>query len=263
MAKDKNVILTLHQRPSDGEMLKASELIEIYGAEKLPLNARRIYNLLLHNAHGPDMAIPHHKFRIPLSELKYADEGRGRVRKHVMDLMGTFISFSSTDRNEDDLIPLVGYSTIGRNEESGYLTYQFDPRLVSILSDSQIFAKLQLDVIRAVSSKYALALYELIAKRARLSYVRSETFDIDQFRALIGVPAGKLGTYSNLLKFAITPAFEEVNKLADFHVAFEPIKEGRRVGSIKVAWAIKDVEARKLAYQALQGAPAREELTEE
>lgn len=114
-----------------------------------------------------------------------------------------------------------------------------------------------------MSSKYALALYELIAQRARLSYVRSETFDIDQFRALIGVPAGKLGTYSNLLKFAITPAFEEVNKLADFHVAFEPIKEGRRVGSIKVAWAIKDVEARKLAYQALQGAPAPDELTEE
>lgn len=73
-------------------MLKASELIEIYGAKKLPLNARRIYNLLLHNAHGPDMAIPHHKFRISMSELKYADEGRGQVRKHVMDLMGTFIS---------------------------------------------------------------------------------------------------------------------------------------------------------------------------
>lgn len=245
---EKSIILTLEQRPERGEMLKASELIEIYGAEKLPLNARRIYNLLLHQAHGPEMTVPHHKFRIPLSELKYADEGKGRVRKHILDLMSTFISFTHHDRNEDDLIPLLGYSTIGRNEESGYLTYEFDPRLVAILSDSQIFAKLQLDVIRAMSSKYALALYELVAKRARLSFVHSETFPLEQFRALIGVPTGKLDTYSNLLKFAIRPAVDEVNRLADFHVAFEPVKVGRRVDAIKLAWALKDIEGRKLAY---------------
>lgn len=237
-------------------MLKASELIEIYGAEKLPLNARRIYNLLLHNAHGPEMTEPHHKFRVPLSELKYADEGKGRVRKHVLALMSTFISFTHTDRNEDDLIPLLGYSTIGRDEDSGYLTYEFDPRLVAILSDSQIFAKLQLDVIRAMSSKYALALYELIAKRARMSYVHSEVFPIEQFRLLLGVPTGKLDTYSNLLKFAITPAFEEVNRLADFYVAFEPVKVGRKVEAIKVAWSLKDVEGRREAYQALQDGKA-------
>lgn len=232
-------------------MLKASELIEIYGAEKLPLNARRIYNLLLHEAHGPEMLVPHHKFRIPLSELKYADEGKGRIRKHVLDLMSTFISFTHTDRNEDDLIPLLGYSTIGRNEESGYLTFEFDPRLVAILSDSQIFAKLQLDVIRAMSSKYSLALYELVAKRVRLSFVHSEDFSLDQFRALIGVPAGKLDTYSNLLKFAITPAVEEVNRLADFHVAFEPIKVGRKVEGIRLAWSMKSLEERKKSFALL------------
>src|SRR5690606_14294986 len=124
--------------------------------------------------------------------------------------MSTFISFTHTDRNEDDLIPLLGYSTIGRSEERGYLTYEFDPRLVASLSDSQIFAKLQLDVIRAMSSTYALALYDLVAKRARLSYVHSETLPLEQFRSLLGVPAGKLDTYSNLLKSAITPAVEEV-----------------------------------------------------
>lgn len=259
MAQEKIVKLTLEHKPLSGEMLKAAELIEIYGAEKLPLNARRIYNLLLHNAHGPDMLKEHHKFRIALSELKYADEGRARIRQHVLSLASTFISFSPDGAPDEDLIPLLGYSSLGKNVDSGYLTYQFDPRLVALLSDSHIFAKLQLDVIRAVSSKYALALYELIAKRARLSFVHSEVFELDHFRALIGVPTGKLDTYSNLLKFAITPAFEEVNKLADFHVAFEPIKVGRKVEKIKVAWAIKDVAAQKKAYSALRGV---DDLTE-
>lgn len=235
-------------------MLKAAELIEIYGAEKLPLNARRIYNLLLHNSHGPDMLKEHHEFRIALSDLKYSDEGRARIKQHILSLASTFISFSQDSSADEDLIPLLMPARMGKKVDSGYLTYRFDPRLVALLSDSQIFAKLQLDVIRAVSSKYALALYELIAKRVRLSYVHSEVFPIDQFRALIGVPAGKLDTYSNLLKFAIKPAVEEVNRLADFYVAFEPVKVGRRVEAIKLAWSLKDVDAKRRAYSELRPA---------
>lgn len=73
---------------------------------------------------------------------------------------------------------------------------------------------------------------------------------------MLGVEPGKLGTYSNLLKFAIRPAFEEVNRLAEFHAAFEPVKVGRKVGAIKIAWAIKDPEAQKLAYAELHRPPA-------
>lgn len=239
-------------------MLKPAELVEVDGAEKLTLNARRTFNLLLHNAHGPDMAIPHKRFMIPLSSLKFSHAGNERLAQAIKSLMRTIVTVRSPDRVE--LVPLLGRTTIAdRKNDRGFLTYEFDPLLVDLLRDSQIFAKLQLDVIHAVSSKYALALYEIVAKRARLSYVRSETFDIEQFRTMLGVEAGKLGTYSNLLKFAIKPAFEEVNRLAEFHAAFEPVKVGRKVGAIKVAWAIKGAEAQRLAHAELQGPPALSE----
>ncbi|QDA35760.1 replication initiation protein (plasmid) [Paracoccus liaowanqingii] len=251
----KTTVSTLALRPFGGEMLKPAELVEVDGAEKLTLNARRAFNLLLHNAHGPDMAIPHKRFTIPLTALKFSHAGNERLAQAIKSLMRTIVTIRSPDRVE--LVPLLGRTTIAdRKNDRGYLTYEFDPVLVELLRDSQIFAKLQLDVIHAVSSKYALALYEIVAKRARLSYVRSETFDIDQFRTMLGVEAGKLGTYSNLLKFAIRPAFEEVNRLAEFHAAFEPLKVGRKVGAIKIAWAIKSPEAQKLAYTELHGAPA-------
>lgn len=48
---------------------------------------------------------------------------------------------------------------------------------------------------------------------------------------MLGVEPGKLANYSNLLKFAIQPAFDEVNRLAEFHVAFEPVKVDRKVGA--------------------------------
>jgi len=248
-------------------MLKPAELIEIDGAEKLTLNARRIYNLLLHNAHGPSMVEPHRRFSIPLTDLKFTHAGNDRLKPAVKALMRTIVTVRRSDGSEE-LFPLLGKTTIGdRKGDRGQLTYEFDPALIELLRDSQIFAKLQLDVIHAVSSKYALALYEVIAKRARLSYVHGEVFDLEQFRTLLGVEPGKLGTYSNLLKFAIKPAFDEVNRLADFHVAFEPVKVGRKVGAIRVAWSIKDAEAKREAYRALQAvtsaaSPETEEIAE-
>lgn len=247
-----STVSTWQRKPLEGEMLKPAELIEIDGAEKLTLNARRIYNLLLHNAHGPTMVEPHKRFSIPLSDLKFTHAGNDRLKPAVKALMRTIVTVRRADGSED-LFPLLGKTTIGdRKADRGQLTYEFEPALIDLLRDSQIFAKLQLDVIHAVSSKYALALYEVIAKRARLSFVHSETFEIEQFRTLLGVETGKLGTYSNLLKFAIKPAFDEVNRLADFHVAFEPVKVGRKVGAIKIAWSIKDADAKREAYRALQ-----------
>ncbi|MFD2845668.1 RepB family plasmid replication initiator protein [Paracoccus cavernae] len=131
-------------------------------AEKLTLNARRAYNLLLHNAHGPDMAVPHQRFTIPLADLKFSHAGNDRLTSAIKSLMRTIVTIRSADRVE--LVPLLGRTTIAdRKNSRGYLTYEFDPLLVDLLRDSQIFAKLQLDVIHAVSSKYALALYEIVA----------------------------------------------------------------------------------------------------
>lgn len=248
-----STVSMLNLRPNDGEMLKPAELIEIDGAEKLTLNARRIYNVLLHNSHGPDMGEPHRQFRIPFSDLKFAHAGNDRLAPAIKSLMKTIV----TVRREDGgttFFPLLGKTSItDPGRERGILTYQFDPDLIVLLRDSRIFAKLQLDVIHAVSSKYALALYEVVAKRVRLSFVKSEVFPLEEFRVLLGVEPGKLGTYSNLLKFAIKPAFEEVNRLAEFSVAFEPVKVGRKVEAIRIAWAVKDIEARKAAYAALRG----------
>jgi hypothetical protein len=66
-----------------------------------------------------------------------------------------------------------------------------------------VFGKLELEVMRAFSTKYALALYEALARRVRLTAVFAETFPLGAFRELLGVPPGKLGTYSNLLLKAI------------------------------------------------------------
>lgn len=244
----------LDLRPIDGEMLKATELIEIevIAGKPLSLYARRVYNLLLHNAHGPKLGVPGQEFSIPTSVLKFSHKSVERLDAAVLALMQTVIRIQHSD-NARERVNLIGWTNLDDpSRERGVLRYSFHPKLVEMLKDSRIFARLQLDVVHAVSSKYALALYEMVARRARMEFVKSETFDLDRLRDMMGVEQGKLETYSNFLKIALQPAVDEVNRFADFSVAFEPVRHGRKVIAVKLAWAMKDTDGRRAAYEALR-----------
>jgi plasmid replication initiation protein len=45
-----------------------------------------------------------------------------------------------------------------------------------------------------------------------------EEFTIDEFRALLGVPDGKLERYADFNKHCLKPALDEVNPITDFIV---------------------------------------------
>jgi plasmid replication initiation protein len=134
------------------------------------------------------------------------------------------------------------------DRQHGKLTYSFDHRLVDLLRKSTIFGKLEIAVMMAFSSKYALALYEAIARRVRLQHKFSEEFTLEEFRDLIGVEDGKLEKFSNLNLKAIKPAVAEINAMASFGIEISPLKEGRKVVRIYIGWWQKDVDDLKIAF---------------
>jgi Initiator Replication protein len=98
----------------------------------------------------------------------------------------------------------------------------------------------------------------LITARINLKHVWQEEFTVDDFRALLGVPDGKLERIPNLLHRVIQPAVLEVNGLADFGVKIEPVRKGGAVRgvvtSFRVAWWRKDVPDLQAAYSELKRA---------
>jgi plasmid replication initiation protein len=126
------------------------------------------------------------------------------------------------------------------DREDGILVYDFHPKLIELLRDSELYARMQMKVIAAFSSKYALSLYEVISARIELKHKSSEEVDIDTLRIWLGVEIGKLNTWSNLRKFAIEPALREVNALSPFSVDAKPIKRGQKVAAVKLSWAKKE-----------------------
>jgi len=233
-------------------MVKPAELIEFKGASRLTLADRRLFNILLRTAFGPDLATENRRFEMPIAELRETHESNDRLVQSIEALMTTVVTIGRPD-GSTDRVQLLGWNNLSDPRRTkGTLKYSIPPELALLLKDSTVFAKLELEVLRAFTSKYALALYESVARRVRLKHVFMERFSLADFRELLGVEKGKLTTFGNLNQYAIKPALLEVNALSDFTVTIVPEKMGRRVTGVLIGWGLKDIEGKKAAYAELQ-----------
>ena len=233
---------TIQVRPTAESIVKPGELIDVVEVTPLSLNDRRVYNLLLENAW--DMIDRNVEHVISKSALRGTHNSNDRVGESVERLMSAIVKVKTTRDGEPHIerVQLLG-GNVESLRRDGLLHYEIPARLRRIIADSTVFARLKREVIFALSSKYALTLYEMIQKRGNLKYLSSETFDLNDLRAILGVPEGKLTTWSNLNLRALKPAVEEVNLLSDFEVSLEPIKTGRSVTHVELRWWRKDADA--------------------
>lgn len=247
--KSYNAKRTLELKPLDGEMIKPAELIDIQGGTALSLAARRLYNQLLANAFGPDMGFEGRDFTIPISDLRGTHSGNERISDSIEALMKTVVVVRGVDGRTTRVQLLGGNDMVDSDRRHGVLTYSFDKRLAPILSESVVFAKLELAAIHSFSTKYGLALYEALSRRVRLHHIFHEDFTVEELRNMLGVPDGKLASYGNLRQKAIEPAIAEVVRLAPFSCTIEPEERmGRKVTKVRLRWWVKSVEEMKAVY---------------
>lgn len=243
---------TLQARPNAESLIKPGELVDLVEVTPLTLNDRRIYNQLLENAWDViDRPVTH---VIAKAQLRGSHNSNDRVGESLERLMSAIVRVAVT-RDGEQAIERV--QLLGGNLETvrgdGLVEYEIPPRLRRIIRDSTIFARLQREVMFALSSKYALTLYEMVQKRGNLRWRSSETFEIGALRGILGVPKGKLTSWSNFNLRAIKPAVAEVGALSDYRVEVVPIKTGRGVSHVELRWWKKDGDgqgrvARELSF---------------
>jgi plasmid replication initiation protein len=131
---------------------------------------------------------------------------------------------------------------LGTNKEEdardGYFHYTFPPDLLAIIGESTTWAAIKSNIMYALRSKYSIRLYEMIERRIGLTK-QYEEFTVDAFRAMVGVPEGKLERFADFNKYCLKPALDEVNHLTDFHVEISAIKQGRAVEKLFMTWLKK------------------------
>lgn len=253
---------TLDARPSADSLVKPGELVDVVEVTPLTLADRRIYNLLLENAWDAiDKPVTH---TIPKSLLRGSHNANDRVGASIERLMSAIVRVQVVWDGEPavERVQLLG-GNVETMRSDGMLEYEIPSRLRRIIANSTVFARLQREVMFALTSKYALTLYEMVQKRGNLRWRSSERFTLDELRAVLGVPRGKLTTWSNLKLRAIDPALAEVNALSDYVVEIAPIRTGRSIGHVELRWWKKDsmgqgAAARELASSGVGRAARRE-----
>lgn len=242
MAKPTQPYRTVDARPSRDSLVKPGELVDLVEVTPLTLTDRRIYNQLLENAWDAiDKPVLH---VIAKADLRGNHNSNDRVGESIERLMSAIVRVEVIWDGQPAIerVQLLG-GNLEMSRSDGLLEYEIPPRLRKIIGNSTIFARLQREVMFALSSKYALTLYEMVQKRGNLRWRSSEKFSIEALRGVLGVPKGKLTSWSNLRMRAIEPAVAEVSALSDYMVEIKPIKTGRSVTHVELKWWRKDGEA--------------------
>lgn len=238
-------------------MIKPGELIDVVEMTPLTLVDRKIWNDLIANAWDRITEPVEHV--ISKAELRGRHTGTDRLSDTIERLMATILKvrIKRTEERTGKLVEsTLRVQLLAPNIEDkapdGIFRYRFSDEMRQVIANSETFGRLRRDVMLNLTSKYALALYEMVQKRGNMTYQHTETFTIEEIRSFLGVPKGKLETFKNLNSWALKPAVTEVNALGDYRVSLEPVKAGRTVVAVKLAWAKKSPDELMAVYQELQ-----------
>jgi len=251
--------LTIKQQSNASGFPKPAELIEITGTSGLEAQDRALMNALYKHAHDSgDLAKPGARWALSLAELQFGThESLDRVRQSLSRLLGVQISvtFLDPDTGEEMVLQTVLFEhfiTSKKGATNASLRFAIPEELRRILARSGRWGRIKAEVVHAMSSKYAMALYELLRLRANMDNC-VETFSYDRFRSLLGVPPGTYTRGDDFFKKVIDPAVLEVNGLSEMGCQIDLFRVHSRaaITKVTVGWWRKDDDGQRSAIQEL------------
>jgi hypothetical protein len=257
MSESAKQLRTIDVEPDEHMLIKPGELIDIVELSPLTLQDRRIYNLLILNAWESITEPKEH--RIHKRDLRGSHNVNDRVGESLLRLMGAVAQLRIERDAGDGQGPeqfTRRVQLLSGTEESlrgnGVIYYSFPAAVRGIIRESSQYARLQKQVMFALSSKYALTLYEMVQKRGNMTWKTSEEFPLDKFRSMLGVEDGKLQAFKSFKQRAIDPAVLEVNGLGEFGCRVEPVFTGRKVTAVRLSWWKKSLDEKMQAINELR-----------
>src|ERR1017187_5485729 len=256
---------TVEQKTNGLGFPKPGELIEMTGTHALEASDRAILNLLYQYAHDSGRLLdPSAEWEIPVATIRQSfskHDSSDRLRESLNRLMSVKVNVVYTAQAKDGaerpeqrvvITGLFDFFDVSARElaKRATLRYGLPRKLTPILESSGRWGRIKAEIVCSMTSKYAIALYEILQLRANLE--RSvETFPIDRFRELLGVPPETYARADNFQRKVIDPAVLEVNGLSDMSVQIEMERRHSRapVHAVTVAWWRKSGDEFRIAME--------------
>jgi len=235
--------IRMHRADADA-IVTAGELVELrfVSGNMLSLRAAKLLCLLIQEA-GIAVAdqVQH---RVPYSVLNESfHRSRDELAEAVAELHSTVISVRLTSRKGRAYTksgPIL--SDVEREADDladAEIRFEFSPTLRRVIADSTHWATVSRRAVLSFESRYSLRLYLWLALRANLRKA-AEDVSLDDLRDLLGLADGTFGRWQDMRRFVLDRAVAEINHLAGFHAGYMPLKHGRRVAGVRIAWGLKD-----------------------
>jgi hypothetical protein len=251
--------LTTQQQSNYDGFPKAAELIEIEGAHALEASDRAIFNQLLQSAHDSGrLTEADAEWEISLAGLRRASsrhESNDRIRDSLRRLRRTEVRVSYVSAStglprtmETHLLEFTDTDDV--DSPSATVQFGIPKRLRAVLARSNRWGRIRCEVTYAMTSKYAIAPYEMVCLRANLERC-TEVIEIERFRELLGVPPGAYSRTDNFMRNVISPALLEVNGLSDVSVQIEMVRRHPRAPAhaVSIGWWRKSGDDFRAAMQ--------------
>lgn len=243
--------LTISQKTNATGFPKPSELIEITGAHQLEAADRAIQNMLFQHAHDSGrMTDPAAEWEITFAEIRRPlskHESNDRVRASLDKLMNIkvlvhYLNARGQPRTMKTHL-LEFTDTDDRDSDNATVIFGIPTKLRAALARSNRWGRVRCEVTYAMTSKYAIALYELVCLRINL-HTCIDRFTIERFRELMGVPPNAYADGQDFRRKVVEPAMLEVNRLSDLHVDIELKRKHARaaVHEVVVVWRKQEGE---------------------
>ena len=223
---------------------KPSAMVSMHMDKALTLTQYKHYNALLFFAKNSLRKNPNDsKFNIKLSELKALAGDKStqnqKARESLEELMRIKCEYNVLGKDgeikeENKFILLAGITV---KHGTGIVEYSFPHQVLDILKNN-IYAQLDLGIIRKLRSKYSIKLYEICKDYEKAPTI--PVIDIAKFKKIFNCE-----TYSQIVHlrdFVLNPAVNEINgnKYIPFMVTYQLNKTGREYQSVKFAISNKD-----------------------
>jgi hypothetical protein len=205
----------------------------IHCSNTLSLLQRKISNALLYHAYKELMSKEEHEINVKqlCNLISYSGNNHAAIKDALKGLLSTVIEWNlvnDTTGQED----WTASSILASVSLQGPLCYYaYSPRMKQLLHSPSMFGKINLFIQSRFKSSYGLALYENCIRYRGLAHTK--WFDMELFRKLMGVPAGKYTIFRDFKRRVLDKSIEEVNTYSDLIVESELFREGRQVNKIR------------------------------
>jgi nucleoside 2-deoxyribosyltransferase len=256
---------TLAQKTNASGWPKPAEIIEITGMSALEASDRVVINVLGQHAHDSGrMGEAGARWEIPLADLRTSRDDNNRVRESLRRILAVTVEVRYFDADMQANAVLQTHlfqSFITPQADAGtaqILRFGIPDELRAVLARSSRWGRIKAEIVCAMSSKYSIALYEMLALREHM-HRGVETFDVARFRALLGIPDNAYSRGNDLQRL-LEIAVAEINGLSDIGVKIEINRRKAKpsqsktssvvrapITSITMAWWTQDGDAYRAA----------------